>query len=63
MVRKELEKKLDEAVARHQKEIEVARSEVKEADERKQEAVLRAQHLAYVGSQSRKSKPMSDQDC
>ena len=53
MVREELEKKLDEAVACHQKEIEVARSEVKEADARKQEAVLRVEQLAYVGSQSR----------
>lgn len=63
MIREDLEKKLDEAVARHQKEIEVARSEVKEADARKQEAVLRVQHLAYVGSQSRKPKPMWEQDC
>ena len=62
MVRKDLEKKLDEAVARHQKEIEVAQSEVQEADERKQEAVSRAQHLAYVGSQSRKTKRMWDKD-
>ena len=53
VVRKELEKKLDEAAACHQKEIEVARSETKEADARKQEAVLRVEHLAYVGSQSR----------
>ncbi|KAG7007615.1 hypothetical protein G7Y79_00009g027240 [Physcia stellaris] len=47
VVRKELEKKLDEAAACHQKEIEVARSEAKEADARKQEAVLRVEHLAY----------------